>query len=184
MGNLKWVVLVCVIALLGFTGCSDDDDFILNFNEEDFEEGWQDFAPALGDFLADLDPYNVFLGDGRICQSVDCEGGSGSCQPRKGAFDYTLISCGFSDVELGVSGTITGELTYSDQLGGPEGERVILLNVPGMGQVRMDMSFEQQGFFADIHNPVTDEYLFTCEAFFNTAPCCDVVKTNCFFFDD
>ena len=184
MGKSRWAAMLCVIALGGFTGCSDDDTPPLNFDPDEFETGWNLLAPAFADFFEQLDPFSTFQGSTGVCQEVDCDGGSGSCKQILGpakSYVYTFNGCGFRADNLGVSGTIAGELTYYDQLGGPEGERVIMLDVVGLGQVELQMSFSQTKFITDVVNPFNGQYLLTCDAVYDEAPCCEVIKADCFF---
>jgi hypothetical protein len=185
--RFREVAVICLIVLACATGCSDDD--VAAMDAETFAAAFPEIAALLGGFLDELDPLAAFQGEGSLCPPVEvleenCETGNMTCTEGEGTLVYDFNNCTFSEDELGLSGKIDGDVTYStavfNGLGGPTGARDVRLTIHELGSVKIEIEFLSFGFSANPINPNSGQPLteFPCQAYYDGG-CCLVSETCC-----
>jgi len=118
MKKSKWIVLACVVALIGVTGCSDDDDPVdLNGSAADVAaaeaalnlalDEIRDPLEFLGQLIEMLSPAPVPAGTTRVVPCpVSCLSGEIACT-EAGVLNVTFTNCAISGTDMTVDGAIT-----------------------------------------------------------------------------
>jgi hypothetical protein len=136
MKHSKWLILLCIVATVGLTGCPDDDDDVISppsppqAAEAAIEDVLDNVVDPLVDAIEAITDYLDTLGKSvtrATCPDTSgvCSPGSLSCAPTTLGWDFTFNGCGV----IGTSPTITLDGGVEVTPTGPSSATMTLTNL-------------------------------------------------------